>query len=325
MTTARGSVKTLLSTAAALIVCAAGLSSPASSQTVDSLATLLQSPRWETRWDGVVGLQRAGASSLHAGARSTLIDLLDREATQPAAEGGPNAAGEAYGEYLVDLVRLVTALNDQRALRGLTLVGIETSRAVQRWVAAQGAAALPHLFAAWDAVPGGRAAIAETWAIMLQTGTAGSGDPIRARLISGNPMYLVFASVRAPLPEAVPMLQQLAATSPRDGVRAEALAGAAVLAPQRDARSPIAILQEVDRWLAAVCVGASGNRNGACNSMRNRIDNAVNHLEHGQLNPAKSVLNSLADKADQSLGQGSISELERQLVAGNARYIISRL
>src|SRR5206468_3544827 len=135
--------------------------------------TMPASSSFRTRAAGVAMLNAVPVADLRTEGSSALISLLEREATGQVAYNEVTADGdESWSEYIGDLSFAVLRLNDPRSLRGLALLGIETGRDAQEYVASLGAAALPALDEAWQLKATVRPDVIITWGSLLAvTGT----------------------------------------------------------------------------------------------------------------------------------------------------------
>jgi hypothetical protein len=265
-----------------------------------------------------------------------MIALLDAEASElmrdPSSEPDESQQeGEAYGEYLLALTRAVLRFEDARSLRGMALLGIATSTRARQFVAAQGTAGLPHLDAAWGIGAGMHGAVAQTWALMIGTYadrlTREDVIGVRRRVFTAlnvRPLAFAWAAQLAPLPEAVSLLDVLAASGENETVRTRATRAAAVLRPQRDALPRRSTLGALDQWLDAFCVAPAGLRLGACQSLDNLLNDAISHVDAGRAEAAGNTLRALATRAEQAVAEGASTESEGRLLAENARYLAER-
>src|SRR5258708_11455470 len=143
-------------------------------QNVDSLTALLSSPIVRIRASALVKLGSLSPAQL-APAASTIISLLEREAMGTAtsvADMGFDRGdgGDTYKEYVIALSEAALALHDQRATRGIALLGIETSRAAEMFVVAQGSVGAAALEEAWNIQPDSRPSVMSAWGLMLAPG-----------------------------------------------------------------------------------------------------------------------------------------------------------
>jgi len=148
-------------------------SSAARAQSVDSLTKLLRSRDVHVRGDAVVRLTNVNTADLPAATRTAIISLLEHEAlgdvanadTMPLSEND-----ETWGGEIDDLTNLVMRMRDPPALRGVALLGMQTSKAAQEFVADFGPRAMPVLDEAWTRRPDMRPDVDITWGLMLGPG-----------------------------------------------------------------------------------------------------------------------------------------------------------
>lgn len=297
------------------------VSSPA--RDPESLVRMLGSPDWQVRSEGAARLNLIPANQLPSNYAATIISLLEQEATSPR----PRMEGEGYGEYLLHVVDGVVRLRDQRSLRGLALLGIETSGAAQEYVASQGAASISVLDEAW-----GRShsdGVAETWAYMLARYAQGLSRSNRLQVVAKligvlreNSRAFTSAAVEAPLPEVVPLVEEIATSDSVPARRQAANEALNVLRPLRDRTSPRDLLSKSSDWLDAVC--AESPRADACQAIRADAANAQTQLETHGISGARPALDELARQARVVHDAGELSDLGYRLVVGNAEYLLTR-
>ncbi len=310
-----------------LVVAAlAGLGPPVRAQNVDSLARLLDSADWRVRSGAVSGLSALAAPRFSASVTEKIIHLLEREALHREPTG---AGGEGHGEYEISLVELALQLHDPRTLRGMALLGIQTSRAAQTFVASQGSAALPYLAAAWTSDTNARSAVVSTWAMMLgtfaQALTPSDQADVRARIFAADSLDLAFAAEEAPLPEAVPMLAAMSQATASPMLKQELAGALRTLRPLRDRLTASDLIARVQAWRTAFCNGAAGRRAAACEALGARLTVAASDVLAGRTLSARSVLSGIADASDAAFREGALTSLERTFVSENARYLAARL
>lgn len=199
---------------AAALVCG-GAVSPAPAQAVDSLTAALGSISLAVRSDAVTGLTLLPLTAVPSGTRDALIALLEREATgaQPADTVQRSEGDETWGEYIIDLADLVRTFGDVRSLRGLAMLGIETSRVAKEFVASFGSQALPALDDAWATKPNARPSVIATWGILVRTADSTTRVGVLQRLLAPSdtfPIALANAAVAGNLVALVPFLDSLA-------------------------------------------------------------------------------------------------------------------
>jgi hypothetical protein len=318
----------------------------ASAESEPSIATLAQeldSPDYQTRSGAVGMLNLRSVAEIPPAVVDKLIALLEKEAEGEAREEErKNAAatkasdeegeGEGYGEYLLTLAHGVVRLNDRRALHGVALGVLSTSRRAEDFVAAGGGTSLPYLDETWRRRPSMRGGVAETWAIMLgkytDRLTPAEQRLVRARIfgvLAQDPLSFAWAAHIAQLPELLPVLQMLAASGSEEFAPDRAASVVRELTPARARLSPAALLQSLDEWLQALCLDRRGARAGACESLTKSLTDARGYVNGNLAKPAVTALTAFATRADAARAEGAISEGERRLLAGNARYVVSRL
>ncbi len=314
--------------AAALVVLPPALAA----QTPDSLVRLLTSADWHQRADGIYRLNALPANTLPASFGPVAVALLTREATTP--NGVSPDSGEGYGEYETQLVKGVLRLHDPQALRGMALLGIQTGAAAKEFVASFGGAALPYLDEAWNRADTDRPMVVLTFVLMLGKYATALADSdqigVRNRLLraaSDSMLAGVFATaaVRTPLPEALPLVQRIATTSPFSDVRDEAQNAAAVLARLRDQATPTDLVARLRTWVATFCAHPAEQAVGDCGAMTALSRDAANDLAEGRRGPAVSVLGAFADRVDGAVRAGTLTSDQGSLLSGTARYLVSRL
>jgi len=248
---------------------------PDKSRTPESLVAMLDSPDWQVRSDAIARLNLISASRLPTSYATTIISLLEREATSPNSRG----EGEGYGEYLLGVVNGVVRLHDPRSLRGLALLGIQASREAQDYVASQGGKSLPFLDEAWARSHSD--AVATTWAYMLgkspQALSRAERLQVMARLLGvlpGNSRGFTWAAVMGPLPELVPLVEEIASSDPMPARRQAGAQALQRLRPLRDRLSTRDLFARFSDWLDALC--SAGTRGGACQVLRASAGSAQN-------------------------------------------------
>ncbi len=297
---------------------------------VDSLVGLFDSPDWHVRANAVFALYMDHSVHLASSYAPRFTALLEREAVGAIAAAPSDENG--YGEYEIHLVELTLRFEDPASLRGMALLGIQTSRAAKEFVAQQGAASLPYLDEAWRRDRHSRMSVITTWALLLGKYmgilTREQRLDVKQRLFQAadsESLGFAWAAETAPLPEAVPLVELIAATTQFDIVRRRAQQVSTSLRPRRDGLPPGALLERLTDWLDAICRGAEGARHGACESLGNLLADARTQVAAGRLPAAKNVVSTFADRADTAFHEGALSDAEHRLFAENARYLVERL
>jgi len=295
---------------------------------VDSLAALLDSPDWRVRAGATFALYFDRDAQIPARYGPQLAALFEREAL--ASNDRPEGS-ESYGEYLLQLTDVVLRLRDPASLRGMALLGIQTSVAAKQFVAQQGSTSLGYLDEAWATERTARSSVMATWGIMLQQFNGLLSREQRllvlSRLLSGadsEPVGFARAAETVPLLEAIPLLEQTAASTTFDIVRQRALDVASVLRPVRGTATTATLLDRLGDWLGAVCLGAARARQGACEALTNILADASQHAAAGRTLPARNALSAFANRTEAAFREGAFTALERDLLAGSARYIAQR-
>jgi hypothetical protein len=264
------------------------------------------------------------------------VSLLEAEGVAIAA-GTPlpsvadsTEKGEEYPGYIAELVSLVAALRDTRALRGLCLAGLGVSRDVQLFVAANAAASFPYLEETW-ANPARRQGLLETWGRILGSQGASLSSSqaatIRQHVMQAatiNQAGFLGAVSIGQLADLASVVTSITASATNDVIASWAAEVGATLAPLKQALSSAALLAGTQGWLEAFCQGASGSRQGACQSLYNHFDNAIKQLG-GNGNAARNVLDALINRAQTARDHGDLTASEAALVIENATLVRSRL
>lgn len=294
-------------------------------QTPDSLVSLLNASEWQVRASAISQLNQLDRSELPASYASTVIALLEEEATDPDPEAsGP---GEGYGEYLIALVRGVLRLHDPASLRGLAMLGIEISHQAKEFVVQEGDAALSYLDEAWALEMVSRYSVADTWALMLEESPAtlsSTGRTVVRNRIFGSladsisEFIFVNASTDAGLVTSIPVLEDVA--SKQQGIsRDYALAGIQALEPARDAMSANEFAIEFAELLEAVCLEPQGAKADACSTLDGLLADVTGFISSGDEVSAGGSSRQFATAVDQAAGV--LSKGETTLLSGNAAYL----
>jgi hypothetical protein len=331
--------------AAAIAVTIFVLPAAASGQgtVADSLAGVLTTTDVHQRALAVARLNALPLAELTPNARAALVELLDAEATKrvPLDAEQPTDEDETYDEYVIDLTDAVLKLDDPAALRGLTILGIQTGRDVQRWVAARGASSLPALDAAWAADPQSRGGVITTWALMLRnTGSAALGAADRARLLGAIvgatddlPIEVAAAARAGSLVALVPALDELSRQADDEVVRNRAAKAVEILAPARDALTPAQALGEAQQLARGFCARpglandptSHPNRPSVCGVIGADFNKARAALRTGRPADARAALTDAASTAAAARAAGSLAPAEAASVEGNVQYLLGRI
>ena len=299
---------------------------------IDSLTTVLDSPDADSRAEAISVLGTLDPSLLPSKTRTRLIALLEAAAARRAAPREPDGQDTAEGENLVQLVRLVARLQDPAATRALALGGINVNAASQRFVASQGDAALPFLLEAERLDTMQRSSVTITRAYMLgefgsRLSAAGRTQTLAA--IRGtalaDPITFAQAAQLGGIVTAVPLVQIVVDTEPT-GLEKTILSDALdSLVAMRSRTSASGIASNIALSLDALCNGAQGARLGACQAMRNELDNATKQIAEQRSIPARNALNALSARAADAVRQGAFEPWEGTLVSGTAVHLVSRI
>jgi hypothetical protein len=315
----------------------AAICGSARAQTVaDSMARGLDSANMAVRYDAVIGLRTLAPAAIPANVRSRLIALLETEGVALKSLGVPttdtsSATNEMYPEYLSGLATEVVQFADVTSLRGLVLVGLEVNQSIQDFVVANAAASLPFLDEAYT-TPRAQYAVVETWGLMLAPSgaslSAAQRQKLQASLLGAatqSPLGFVWAVSLGSLVDLEPVVHSIATSSTDPIVAARATQTAAALASTLSTQSNTAALKGAQDWLAAACVGSTGSRHGACQSLDNNESNAIKHLSQGNSTAAKNVLSSLISRAQSAQASGDLTAFEASIVIVSAQRVLATL
>jgi hypothetical protein len=298
---------------------------------IDSLTAVLGSPDADSRAEAVSVLGTLDPSLLPGKTRTKLIALLEVAAARRAAPREPDGQDTADGENLIQLVRLVVRLQDPSATRALALGGLNVNSASQRFVASQGDAALPFLVEAERLDTVQRSSVTITRAYMLgEFGSRLSAEGRTAMLAAilgaalADPITFAQAAQLGGIVTAAPLVQLVVDTEPA-GLAKTMLSDALDSLLAIRSRTPVAsIASNIALTLDALCRGAQGGRLGACQAMRNELDNATKQIAEQRSIPARNALNALSTRAADAVRQGAFESWEGALVSGTAVYLTGR-
>jgi len=336
---ARRALTGILSAGFAVIACCALAAAPASAQSVDSLTAALASTDVLARGSAVEALSQMPVTAIPFATRDALIALLEREATgaQPVDSVRANEADEAWGEYIIGLADLVRTLGDSRALRGLALLGIQTSRATQEFVAGFGAQALPQLDEAWTTKPDARPSVVTTWALIANTADSTTRIAVLHRLFAPDdtfPIALADAAVAGKLVVMVPFLDSLGQSDTvlpiAQGAASEA---AEKLRPAFTALSADQLLAQYNAILDGICLNSTGALNGYCESSTNGLDNSTKHLlkdsgshvHQGAADQARQEIQTVIDRTLNAVANEVLTPAQGILLVSGLRQVIARI
>lgn len=279
----------------------------------------LASPRVGVRSNAVAQLNMVPVSATPSSARDALIALLKREATAPLKPETENA--ENYHEYIFGLVDAVIRLDDARGLRGVALLGIETSRAAQEFVVRQGPAALAALDEAWTK-PAVRPDVIATWGLLLASAPPWLSSDARYRILqriaaAATEEPIAIASVERD--DGVVALMPFLAPPPEDAddpiVVGAMDKGLAALRNRMSALPVTSLLSELAVGTRLFCAGATtGNRSAACTTIQSLIATTTRHISAGEFAPAHSTLQGLVARAEQAGNAGALSATEVRFI-----------
>lgn len=316
-----------------------GSPSPASAQSVDSLTAALGSTSVAVRSNAVAALAMLPLSAIAPSTRNALIALLEREATgtQPVDPQPRSEDDETWGEYVIDLTDLVRTLGDRRSLRGLAMLGIETSRAAQEFVASFGSQALPPLDEAWATKPNARPSVITAWAIIARSADSTTRVAVLQRLLAPNdtfPIALADAAVAGNLTALVPLLDSLAQSGSFFPIVQGALREAAdQLRPAFAAMPAPELLAQYNTVLAGICLNSAGALNGYCESTTNGLDNSTKHLlkdsgQHAQQafgDQARQEIQQVIDRTLNAVANGVLSSTQGIALVAGLRQAMARI
>lgn len=309
------------------------------SQSVDSLATQLTSADVRTRSVAISALAHVPLTSLPPSTRTTLMSLLEREAngTQVVDPRTADPADETWDEYIIDLTDLVVRVGDSRALRGVTMLGIETSRAAQEFVAGFGAQALAPLDQAWAKKPNARPSVITVWGMLARNSDSLTALTAMQRLIAPDdtfPIALASAAEAGNLVALVPFMDSLAASlASRPIVQGAVEETANALRPQFMSLSPAQLIAQYNRWLGAICLNASGAVVGYCESSANGLDSSAKdllndsakQLQLGFASGAKQELQQVIDRTVSAVKSGVLKSWQGMTIVKGLQETIARV
>ncbi|MBW7933483.1 MAG: hypothetical protein H3C62_07700 [Gemmatimonadaceae bacterium] len=322
------------------IVIGVMLSAPAvRAQSIDSLTAALGSSALLVRASAVESLNRLPVSALPSATRDALIALLEREATgtQPVDPEATADDDEAWGEYIIGLAEVVQQLGDSRALRGLCLLGIQTSRSAQEYVASFGAQAIAPLREAWSTKPTSRPSVITTLALVAKSADSTTRLVVLQTLLAPDdtfPIAIADAAIAGNLFGLVPFLDSLARAPDLSPIAQGALQEAAdTLRPQLTSIPAPQLLAEYEGLLAAICHNASGALQGYCESSENGIENSAKHLlassaqhvQQGFTNQARQELEQVVARTVNAVSAGTLTAWQGIVIITGLQQVIARL
>lgn len=305
----------------------------------DSLLLALGSPDWATRHAALQEVNRRYPGDLPVQLSQAVVTLVGRE----SASSG-RAAGEGFGEYVMELAATAARTRDPRAALAIVRMGgLGASGAVMDFVASQG----PALNAVLDSLAAGPSSSAEdaieTYAMMYARhgdllSTADSGH-VLALLVAASGdtraqmrFTAVSVSSRGPFPELAPLVAAIADSDgyldPDDGSYALRRDAAHVLPRLQQAYyslTPRRIIATLERALEGMCASASEALRGQCEAMEAFAATAGRQLAAGQTRSAVEALRSLRDRAAQLDERGVLPHTQAVFLMGNAAALVGRL
>lgn len=298
-------------------------------QSVDSLTASLFSTDLLVRGAAVEALARLPLTALPSVTRDALVALLEREATgtQSVDPQQPGDAHESWSEYIIGLADLVQTLGDSRSLRGLALLGIQTSRATQEFVASFGDVAIGPLAEAWATKPDARPSVITTWAIIARSADPATQAVVLQRLLAPDdtfPVALADAAVAGNLTGLVPFLDSLAQSGALIPiVRGAVEEAATALRPAFEALSATALLEQYVDLLSGICLNAKGALRGYCQSSTNGLENSLKHLLRGQAPQVREEVGKVIRRTMEAVSSGVLTPTQANVfVAGLGQTLL---
>lgn len=332
----------------ALVLSAAAMPCAGAQAPGDSVAAwtaALQSGTLPQRIAAMSSLAPLGAQ-LPAGTQVAVLAELER-VSQAMLSGAPipgaaDAGSEAFGEYYVNLAATAGTFRTPTADRAL-VPAVGVSAGIQRRVARLGDEGIPQLAAMivadyqpadaletmglawfWADSTGAPLSDQSRRTILSTLFAAASGSP---ELKSGLDGALRNMNDGALLPFATEIVRRALAANDMD-IDVGYL-NTRVIPALRTAASGVSttdLARRTRRLVVSLCAGVtSGPRQGACQSLTNQLDNAINQLASGQNGPARNVVQALIARADHARSDGAITDLEYSLIVGDAQLILARL
>lgn len=303
----------------------------------DSLRAALRSSSFSDRGSALTRILR-DYPALPPALTTAIVALVGREAATPAAGNG----SDEYGEYIVDLVMAAVRTGDHDAIRPLVAIGgLGVSSGAMAFVASAGPLIIPTLDSLQRASPADGSVVLQTFALMYaQQGsklTATDSAGLLARLVAAasstdlaTRSELSYLAMRVPLPELVPLLQQMATSDTArflpEGiypVRLDAQAAVDTLRAAWAALPSTDLLKALVREQVAACAAASGSLRGHCQSMSAHLSDVTNHIHDTNTNPARNGLKSFRNVLQQAGSE--LSTLTVALMDGNAAKLVQLL
>lgn len=300
----------------------------------DSIAVDILSAHFGTR-AAAVSRALTDYQTFPAQVRDAIVILVKRE----AAGNASLPRSEEYGEFLIDLAVATVRTGDTSTRRALiSLGGHGVSGGVAAFVASGGAAMIAVLDSAAIAEPDDAESVLLTFALMYsrygERLSAADSSAVLGRILaaasSADPVLrqqFALLAVQLPLPDAVPLLQALAAEDTArlmpEGVhfvRNAAADAATALQSAYAALTPSGLSALLLRERAGACDGVTGSLRGHCESMRAHLETLHRHIAAGAVTPARQAVDSFLKSIGKAAGAGLAAPLVT-LMAGNARRI----
>jgi hypothetical protein len=299
---------------------------------IEALTAALDAADLTTRSVAVARLATIPEATLPGATRRKLVSLLEREALAPRVARVDDGEDGESGTYLIALVRAVVRLRDPASLRGLALLGIQTSLAAQQFMASQGDSSVALLVEAERADSNSRGTVAETRGMMLGEYAArlssGARTAVRASLLATaaiDPLAFAHGAEYARLVEATPVLVALAAQATDEFDRKTLASAAARLSAIRDRAPTTQVLDALTESLGALCLGAKAERLQTCQTMVKTARLVFDHIREARPALARQALRTLAAAATDAMQRGVITLTEGTMIAGTATYLVTRI
>ena len=331
-----GSIRRVALRTVTILLLAVAANRAGAQSVADTLARDLDSASVGARYDAVAALGMLSLPQIPAAVRTRLIALLEAEGVTMKSGTLPTVASdtisdETYPGYITALATLVLEFADTRSLRGLALTGLGISRTIQNFVVQNGAQSLPFLDEAYTS-PTARHSVLLTWGLMLSpsgsTLTTAQKQTIKQKLLSAvtiDALGVVWAARLGGLADLEPVVKAIAASSSDPIVSSRAAQVDTILNAARASQTNSAILTGARDWLTAMCLGSTGARHGACQSLDNHFDDSIKHLTQGNGNAERNALSALIDKAGNARDHGDLTAFEASILIDAANRVLATL
>jgi hypothetical protein len=304
----------------------------AAAQSVDSLTKLLASRDVHVRGDAAARLAMLDTAALPPKTRAAIISLLEHEAVGDVANADTmplSEDDESWGGEIVDLTDLTIRIGDARGIRGVALLGIQTSRAAQEFIARFGPRSIPALDEAWAKNPDMRHDVDITWGIMMAPGhpavDSATRRVIAARLLAPAdtfPMGLSFAATAGKLYSLVPLLDSLALTLTDSFDVGDLRSASKQLSPVYAQHSRTERIHDLQFWLSAVCTHPQAPLRQYCLAEARQLADAIKQVELRDSAAAANILRSFISETAAEAAHRTIPPLAAMLFVGSARRAI---